>query len=69
MVARLEPPDEKENRDPRGELDRNLEVGSWRVPGWDGLARELPDGAPAWWRGDEEASQSFLRAMGVQLEG
>jgi hypothetical protein len=28
---------------------------------------EVDEGAPWWWDGDEEASQSFLAAQGVQL--
>jgi hypothetical protein len=29
---------------------------------------EQEEGAPAWWRGDEDASASFLAAMGVNLD-
>lgn len=52
----------------RGELDAALGVAAW--PGPLPPARVVPvePGAPAWWHGDEEASQSFLAAMGVHLD-
>lgn len=73
MVSRLPYPD-KEHEDPRQEyLDGPLEVAAWPLPGVSERQRsDVPDEAPAWWQGDVEASQSFLRAMGVDpatLEG
>lgn len=29
----------------------------------------IPENAPAWWHGDEDASQSFFTAMGVMTHG
>jgi hypothetical protein len=51
----------------RAELDRQLDVAAWCVPGVrPRVVREpLPPDAPAWWHGDEDASQSFLAAAGV----
>jgi hypothetical protein len=53
----------------RAQLDAALCVAAWPAPG---IRRARPaeptePGAPAWWHGDEDASQSFLDAMGVQL--
>lgn len=62
MIERLPYPT-KEQPDPRGELDASLHVAAWRRPG----QPAQPDGVPAWWRGEEEASGSFLREMGVDL--
>lgn len=67
MIQRLPYPDEKEHSDPRAEMiDDPLRVDDWQMPGQ--ATREqlgLPTDAPTWWRGEEEASQSFLKAMGV----
>lgn len=74
MLQRL---DYNEEGDVRGQLDLALETSTWRVPGRD-VATSVErivevDGeklkAPAWWRSDEDASQSFLASMGVQLDG
>lgn len=54
----------------RKELDAKLKVKRWRIdPGApDPLEGVQEDpGAPWWWDGDEEASQSFLAAQGVSL--
>ena len=75
MVQRLDG-SEEEGENVRAKLDRAVDVASWQTP----LTRtHTPasrtvdiDGeefvAPSWWRGDEEASQSFLASMGVVLE-
>jgi hypothetical protein len=31
--------------------------------------KDIPENAPAWWHGDEDASQSFFMAMGVITDG
>jgi hypothetical protein len=70
MVSRLPPPDEKNRRDHRAELDSLLGVVGWAMPGRRQITTvQRPAGAPAWWFGDEEASQSFLRSRGVKLSG
>lgn len=61
-------PDEKAKQ----KLDEDLSVVRWQVPG-DGnrfAEVEIEEGAPSWWAGDEEASQSNLavmRAMGANV--
>jgi hypothetical protein len=68
MRADLPPPSRERNFG--AELDSLLGVASWSTPSREGIfapVDEIPDGAPAWWFGDEEASQSFLAAQGVQL--
>lgn len=52
----------------RAEFDNGLGVRVW----WrDGTVErpvdDLPEGAPAWWLGDEDASSTFLDSMGVIL--
>jgi hypothetical protein len=55
------------------EFDNAYGVSGWRTPGSRKkivTRREdssIPDDAPAWWQGDEEASQSFLLSAGVKL--
>lgn len=67
MLSRL---DYGTDRDVRAELDDVLDVTAWQVPGtrthtYVRAREDVPTGAPAWWHGDEEASQSFMREMGV----
>jgi hypothetical protein len=66
MISRLEY-DSKNPERPRRELDRQLSVARWRVPGVRVQSRrpEIDPSAPYWWDGDEDASQSFFQAMGV----
>lgn len=70
MINNLVPPTE-DQPDPRGELDRALLVDQWAVPGGvyippPPVTAPIPD-VPDWWEGDEQASQEFLRAVGVTL--
>lgn len=58
-------PDEK--KDPRKDLDRLLGVARWQPLGGTSRPSNVPDDAPVWWAGDEEASQSFLRGMGLTV--
>lgn len=55
-------------KNPRDDLDEFLGVKSWLLPGQQPrpvVVRE--PGVPDWWVDDAEASQSFLRSMGIQL--
>jgi hypothetical protein len=55
----------------RKELDQKLKIKRWRVTPEDTdpyAETETDPGAPWWWDGDAEASESFLDAMGVQLD-
>jgi hypothetical protein len=54
----------------RRDLDNELGVVRWRIPGQPVVAQPDRDpAAPSWWDDDEEASQSFLDAMGVAPNG
>jgi hypothetical protein len=70
LTLRLEPDKEGSVRDARTRLDSDLGVRMWsRIAiGRRDYGIVEPDAAPAWWFGDEDASQSFLTAMGVVLE-
>lgn len=59
---------DEDGKDHRGELDAALGVAGWGTPLGRRYMIERPEGAPLWYVGEEEASQSFLRAMGVGLE-
>lgn len=62
VVAEGESPDAA-----RKKFDRDLQVGEWGTP-WN--ASPGPDplkDTPWWWNGDDEASSSFLGAMGVTI--
>lgn len=70
MLSGLQPDDT--HPDPWAEIDDLLEVERWGTPMSRRVAPrpELPPEeawAPSWWKGDEDASQSFLRSMGVHL--
>lgn len=61
--------DENDPAGPRKRLDTVLDVRNWSVPGGgitvrQRILREAP-GAPDWWYGDEDASQSFMMEMGA----
>ena len=59
--------DEKQPERPRILLDQQLKTREWRTVGRrrPRARRDVPSNAPAWWRGDEDASQTFLHAMGI----
>jgi hypothetical protein len=58
--------DEKNPEQPRRLLDQTLQVNEWRTVGRSRKIRKnVPDNAPSWWQGDEEASQSFLQSMRI----
>lgn len=65
MIQRLPPTDER--RDPRGELDGVLGVTGWETPYRRSVRYVREPGVPSWWHGDEDASQTFLTAMGVKI--
>ncbi len=51
---------------PRLELEASLDAGDVLLRRPTGDDEDGP--APSWWHGDEEASQAFLKAEGIQLE-
>jgi hypothetical protein len=69
MLQRLQEPDD-EHPDPRGQLDQWLETALWPTPMTRRVlyAETVEPGAPSWWHGDEEASQSFFKSMGIDPE-
>lgn len=70
MVQRLEIPEKADPEDVRRRFDAELETDLWLVPGTVPRTEQADydPSAPWWWRGDEEASQGFLSAMGVVLD-
>lgn len=71
MLQRLIIRDGQTEEQARARFDADLGVSAWAVPGRERKTVETkPDsGAPWWWTGAEDASQSFLTAMGVSLGG
>lgn len=67
MLDRLDydPEDRDGPTKARRDLDAALEVNTWSVPGVRRRTPTNPTRTPTWWRGDEDASQTFLHAMGV----
>lgn len=70
MADKLPNQDEEGNkRDYRGEFDEILRTHTWPVPrtahGSKRYKERVESNAPSWWVDDEEASQSFMMAMGV----
>lgn len=52
----------------RLQFDGRLGVSGWAIPGRSVTQVELRDpAAPWWWQSAEEASDSFLKSMGVVL--
>lgn len=71
MLQRLIVRDGQTEEAARARFDADLGVSAWATPGHARRALEptSDDGAPWWWTGAEDASQSFLVAMGVTLNG
>lgn len=70
MIQRLDQGDEEDpNRGEaaRREFDATLGVTLWTSP-LSPVILQVPTEGPWWWRGDEEASSSFLSEMGVTLD-
>lgn len=68
MVQRLSVRENEKPETARKRFDGQLSVRAWTTPGTEDKAPEPRDSrAPYWWDGDEDASQSFLTAMGVTL--
>jgi len=65
MVQRLDVGENEKPEDVRRGFDNDLGVLRWQVPGEGNKYAEekIEEGAPSWWAGDEQASQSALEAM------
>jgi hypothetical protein len=65
MHQRLEIKEGQREEDVRRNFDREWEVDMWRAPGQPAPEpKPVIEGAPSWWHGDEDASQSFLSSYG-----
>lgn len=70
MLQRLRVKDGQTEEQARRQFDALLGTSGWPTPGRAPREVEPRDpAAPWWWQGDEEASGSFLAAMGVTLDG
>jgi len=69
MLQRLIVHDGQTEEQARARFDADLGVSAWALPGRERREAEPAQdtGAPWWWQGDEDASQSFLTSMGVTL--
>jgi hypothetical protein len=55
-------------KDPRERLEQDYAAAAFVVPGQQPrVVKPKAHGVPDWWVDDAEASQSFLKAMGVKL--
>lgn len=68
MSQRVQPGENEPEEAAHIRLDTDLQVRQWRTP-WQGTPETVvaEEGAPWWWAGDEDASQSFLVSQGVTL--
>lgn len=67
MVSQLDYDEERVSYEQaRTEFDRLLQVEAWGSPLQPAPTVPAVSEGPWWWRGDEDASQSFLREMGVE---
>jgi hypothetical protein len=71
MLQRLIVHDGQTEEQARARFDADLGVSAWALPGRErrDVEHKPDDGAPWWWQGSEDASQSFLASMGVTLDG
>lgn len=71
MLQRLIVRDGQTEEQARARFDADLGVSAWAAPGHarKPVQPKRDDGAPWWWTGAEDASQSFLASMGVTLHG
>lgn len=68
MLQRLRVREGQTAEEARAVLDETLSVAGWAVPGSEVKRVKLRDPkAPWWWTNAEDASSSFLKAMGVSL--
>lgn len=70
MLTRLPVKEGQSHEDAVRVFEAQLGVSGWTVPGSEPKpAKPREQGAPWWWQDAEDASQSFLAAMGVSLDG
>lgn len=69
MCSRLRVPEGQTHESALRQFDVRLSVAGWGMPGLEATEVTREEGAPWWWSGEEEASDSFLASMGVVLDG
>lgn len=68
MCQYLDVPEGADEEQVRKKFDNEMGVSGWRSPGMPVRPEvEIEEGAPMWWQGDEDASQSFLASQGIRL--
>lgn len=68
MLQRVHVREGQSAEDARKALDSMLAVGAWTVPGREPrVVKPRDPKAPWWWTDAEDASDSFLKTMGVTL--
>lgn len=70
MCERLNGGEDEDPEITRKKFDVDMGVKRWRITAADEdpyADAVVDEAAPWWWEGDEEASDSFLEAMGVNL--
>jgi hypothetical protein len=70
MLQRLDVGESENPEDVRRAFDNEMGVTGWATPGRTKVFERTPEdeGAPLWWHGAEEASQSFLASFGIVLQ-
>jgi hypothetical protein len=71
MLQRLNVREGQTEEQARARFDADLGTSAWALPGREPREAQpqTDPGAPWWWAGAEDASQSFLASMGVSLDG
>ncbi len=69
MCSRLRVPEGQTHEAALRQFDARLSVVGWGMPGSEATEVTREEGAPWWWDGENEASDSFLASMGVVLDG
>lgn len=68
MCQYLRVPEDSDAEQVRKKFDNEMGVSGWTSPGRPlNPQPEIDEGAPLWWQGDEDASQSFLASQGIRL--
>jgi hypothetical protein len=73
MLQRLDyDQEDKKPEQVRKEFDGEMQIKRWKITDAveepEAEVSEIEKKAPYWWDGEEEASNSFLTAMGIQLD-
>jgi hypothetical protein len=69
MLQTLPEPTEADQNPREQHVDGPLDVVRWEIPSFEverAPTDEVPEGAPAWWSGEESAVTDLLRGMGIK---